>query len=123
VATAIVSDGPALVYPLPIMRGGTVESIADALVYAVAYINCRPLEDAAARYDDGDVGALESIAGFLHSATVTEQNALAAAAERALSAEQSSPQPRPEFVRDYERWMEDMFGDGWRGNRRVSLGD
>jgi hypothetical protein len=36
-------------------------AIADALVYAVSYINCRPLDDHEGRYDDGDVGALESI--------------------------------------------------------------
>ena len=98
-----------------------MDSIADALVYAVSYINCRPLEDAESRYDDGDVGALESIAGFLHNATPAEQDALAAAAERALTAERSAPRPRPEFVRDYERWMEDMFGEGWRDNRRVPV--
>lgn len=84
-----------------------MEAIADALVYAVSYINCRPLEDHESRYDDGDVGALESIA-------------LAAAAERALAAELASPQPRSEFVEDYSRWMHDMFGDEWEGNRRVA---
>ena len=36
-----------------------MEAIADALVYAVSYINCRPLEDHESRYDDGDVGALD----------------------------------------------------------------
>lgn len=96
-----------------------MEAIADALVYAVSYINCRPLEDHESRYDDGDVGALESIAAFLYAATAAEEDALAAAAERALAAEQASPQPRPEFVRDYQRWMEDIFGEGWDGNRRV----
>jgi hypothetical protein len=40
-----------------------MDAIADALVYAVSYINGRPLEDYESRYDDGDVGALESIAG------------------------------------------------------------
>lgn len=98
-----------------------MEAIADALVYATAYINCRPLEDHESRYDDGDVGALESIAGFLASATSTEQGALAAAAERALAAELASPQPRPEFVQDYSRWMHDMFGDEWEGNHRVAV--
>ena len=96
-----------------------MHAIADALVYAVSYINCRGLEDSESRYDDGDVGALESIAGFLRDATPAEEDALAAAAKRALAAELASPQPRPEFVRDYERWMEDMFGEGWQGNRRV----
>jgi hypothetical protein len=97
-----------------------MEAIADALVYAVAYINCRPLEDHESRYDDGDAGALESIAGFLAAATRAEQDALAAAAERALAAELASPQPRPEFVQDYSRWMHDMFGGEWEGNRRVA---
>jgi hypothetical protein len=96
-----------------------MKSLADALVYAVSFINCRAVEDDDSNYDDGDVGALESIAAFLHTATPAEEDALAAAAERALAAEQAAPSPRPEFVEDYERWMEDMFGDGWEGNRRV----
>jgi hypothetical protein len=96
-----------------------MQAVADALVYAVLYINCRSLEDSESRYDDGDVGALESIAGFLRDATPAEEDALAAAAERALAAELASPQPRPEFVRDYQRWMEDMFSEGWQSNRRV----
>jgi hypothetical protein len=96
-----------------------MHTIADALVYAVSYINCRPLEDHESRHDDGDVGALESIAHFLQNATPAEEDALAAAAERALASERESPLPRPEFIRDYERWMEDIFGAGWQGNRRV----
>ena len=88
-----------------------MKAIADALVYAVSYINCRPLEDLESRYDDGDVGALERIAGFLADATPAEQVALAAAAERALAAELASPHPRSEFVEDYSRWMPDIFGD------------
>lgn len=97
-----------------------MEAIVDALVYAVSYINCRRLEEPESRYDDGDVGALESIAAFLAKATQAEQNALAAAAERALAAEIASPRPRPEFVQSNSRWMHDIFGDGWEGNRRVA---
>ncbi len=97
-----------------------MEAIAGALVYAVSYSNCRPLEDHESRYDDGDVGALESIAGFLANATPAEEDALAAAAERALAAELASPQPSQEFVADYSRWMHDLFGETWEGNRRVS---
>jgi hypothetical protein len=98
-----------------------MQAIADALVYAVSYINCRPLEDHESRYDDGDVGALESIAGILAAATPADQDALAAAAERALAVELASSQPRQEFVHDYSRWMHDMFGDEWDGNRRVTV--
>ena len=64
---------------------------------------------------------LESIAGLVARATPAEQDALAAAAGRALAAELASPRPRPEFVSDYSRWMADLFGDGWDGNRRVIL--
>ncbi len=46
---------------------------------------------------------------------------IAGAAERAVAAELASPQPRPDFVRDYQHWMEDMFGEGWQGNRRVPV--
>lgn len=94
-----------------------MKAIADALVYAVTYINLRDASDN--RYDDGDVGALESIAGFLYEATEPEQDALADAAERALRDEQAGG-AREEFVRDYSRWMEEMFGDeDWQGNSRI----
>jgi hypothetical protein len=46
-----------------------MEATADVLVYAVSYVNCRGIPDGESRYDDGDVGALESIAGFLHTVT------------------------------------------------------
>src|SRR6202034_3993484 len=52
-----------------------MKAIADALVYAVTYINLRGGENEA--YADDDVGALESIAGMLHSATAEEEDALA----------------------------------------------
>jgi hypothetical protein len=55
---------------------------------------------------------------MLDSATAEEQDALAAAAERAL-ADEMNHALREEFVRDYKTWMEDMFGEGWVGNRRI----
>ena len=82
----------------------------------MTYINCR----AANEDDDGDVEALESIAGCLHDATPTEEDELAGAAERALAAELALKAPRPDFVRDYTTWMEDVFGEGWQRNRRVT---
>jgi len=92
-----------------------MDAIADALVYAVAYINLRKGDDSL----DDDAGGLESIAGILSNASATEQDALAAAAERALAAELTLTEPREEFIRDYRTWMEDIFGEAWVGNNRV----
>lgn len=96
-----------------------MKEISDALIFAVSYINNRNIEDSESWSDDDDVGALESIAELLSNATPAEEDALAAAAQRALARELAAPQPRPEFVEVYSRWMEDMFGEGWHGNRRV----
>jgi hypothetical protein len=99
-----------------------MNAIADALVYAVTFINCRGDEDDDDDDDDSlddDVGALESIAGCLQNITPAEQDALAAAADRALAAEKTLKRPRKKFLHDYAHWMEEMFVDGWEGNRRV----
>ena len=93
-----------------------MKSIADALVYAVTFINCREADDDEL---DDDVGALESIAAFLSNATPEECDVLATAAKRALAAELSSASPRETFTDDLSTWMEDMFGDEWNGNDRV----
>jgi hypothetical protein len=90
-------------------------AIEDALVYAVTYINLRPSDE---EVEDEDVGALESIAGFLAHATETEKDALAAAAEKALAEERSGPK-RAEFIETYTTWMEDLYGEGWSGNNRT----
>lgn len=97
-----------------------MKSLADALVYSVSYINCRAVDD---DDSDDDVGALESIAAFLHTATPAEEDALAAAAQRAHIAEQAAPSSRPNFIEDYGCWMENMFGDGWKGNRRAPINE
>ncbi len=93
-----------------------MNSIADALVYAVAYLDCRDIGDGEL---DDDVGALESVAAFLHHATREEEDALAAAAHRAFALEQNAPSTRPDFIESYATWMENMFGDDWEGNQRV----
>ena len=94
-----------------------MQFIADALVYAVSYINCRNADDD--DLTDDDVSALESIAAYLADATPQEQDALAAAANRALAEEQSLASPRQELIDDFSTWMEDMFGEEWHGNERV----
>ena len=96
-----------------------MDAIADALVYGVAFINCRCDEDDDDLHDN-DVGALESIAAFLRNTTPAEQDALAAAADRALEQEKGCDRPRAKFVHDYAHWMEEMFVEGWEGNRRVA---
>jgi hypothetical protein len=95
-----------------------MQAIADALVMAVTYINCRPFDAYETQLHD-DVGTLDRIAAMLRAATVAEQDAVAAAADRAMAAEQTSSSPRPDFIEDYGRWMENMLGEGWNGNRRV----
>jgi len=93
-----------------------MNAIAEALVYAVTYINLR--EDDTEDDEGDDVGALESIAAILQDATEAEKDALAAAAEKALAEEQSD-YPREEVAQDFRTWMEDMFGDEeWKGNHR-----
>ncbi len=94
-----------------------MKALADAIVYAVTYIDL--WEDEREEFLDNDVGALESIAAYLGRATPEEQDALGAAADRALAAELAMPSPRDRFVTSYRTWMEDMFGSPWRGNRRA----
>ena len=94
-----------------------MKALADALVYAVTFINVR--EDPHELNLDEDVNALESIAHCLNSASDPELDALAAAAKHAHEEEKNGPN-RPDFVRDYASWMEDMFGEGWEGNERIT---
>jgi hypothetical protein len=94
-----------------------MNTLADALVYAVVYINYR--EDPDEKLIDEDVGALESIACCLASASDEEKNSLAAAAKRALAEEQSGSN-RQSFIEDLSTWMEDMFGEVWVGNDRAT---
>ena len=92
-----------------------MEKLADALVFAVSYINCRD-EDGDETYLDEDVNALESLASIIREATPAEQDALAAAAKRALEGALEAGHPQDsKWVRDYSRWMQDMFVDGWCG--------
>jgi hypothetical protein len=94
-----------------------VKALADAIVYAVVYIDL--WEDRAEEYLQDDVGALESIGFSLHQATEKEKDALAEAADRALAEEKSSARPRAKFIRAYKMWMENVFGnDDWKGNKR-----
>src|SRR5262245_20850715 len=94
-----------------------MKSLADAVVYLVVYIGL--WEDRDEEFLDDDVGALESIAGYLQDATREEQDALAEAAQRALKQERSSARPRAKFIKVYQTWMENMFGDEeWESNQR-----
>ena len=92
-----------------------MKSIADALVYSVAYLGCREDEDST----DDDETALSHIMAYLSQATPEEENALADAAERALEEERSLHHPQEEMIDIFSRWMEIMFGRDWDGNSRV----
>ncbi len=83
-----------------------MKSIAEALVYAVTYINLRE----SSGDEESDVGALESIAGILSTCSAKEKAALKDAAERLLKQELASTS-REEFIDDYRDWMQEMFPD------------
>jgi hypothetical protein len=96
-----------------------MEKLAEAVVYAVTYINCRDDDDDETYLRD-DVKSLEWLAHILHQATDAEQDALAEAAKRALAAELAAGASLDsKWVRDYSTWMQDMFGEDWLGNDRV----
>ena len=92
-----------------------MKSIADAIVYSVAYIGGRE-EDSI----DDDETALSHIMSYLSHATPEEENALSDAAERALEEERSLYEPRQEMIDMFSRWMEITFGRDWDGNNRVA---
>ena len=93
-----------------------MKALADALVYSVTYINCSP-EPVEAHLDE-DVHALENVGAFLRTTTPEEQDALAVAAQRAFEAERAGPR-REEYLSVLGSWMENMFAEGWEGNRRI----
>lgn len=95
-----------------------MNAIADAIVYAAAYIDSR---DQRVEFDDddSDESAIAHIMAYLSHATPEEEDALAAAAERALKEEQSLHHPQQGMIEFFERWMQIMIGMDWDGNKRV----
>ena len=85
-----------------------MDSIADAIVYAVAYIHRRDDGEDLVEDDDDDL-AIAHIMAYLSHATRQEEDALAAAAEMALKEEQSLHRPQQDMIEFFERWMEIMF--------------
>jgi hypothetical protein len=98
-----------------------VNSIADALVYAVAYINCQETEDEESLDDSEDASeaAMSHIMAYLSHATPEEEDALAAAAKRALMEGQSLYYPQQEMINFFKCWMEYVLGGDWDGNERA----
>ena len=90
-----------------------MDSIADAIVYAAAYISCRE------ESEDPDDDALSHIMAYLLHATTEEEDALAAAAGRALREEQSLNHPKQDMIDLFQSWMELMLGSDWDGNQRA----
>ncbi|MCO6044058.1 hypothetical protein NG895_09065 [Aeoliella sp. ICT_H6.2] len=98
-----------------------MNSIADALVYAVAYIDCQEMEveESLEDSDDASEAAMSHIMAYLSHATPEEEDALAAAAKRALEEEQSLHYPQQEMIDFFNKWMEYVLGGDWDGNERV----
>ena len=93
-----------------------MDSIADAVVFTVAYLHCREAKEGTL---DEDGSAIEHVMAYLSEATTDEENALAAAAERALLEEQSLERPSQAMIGVFSKWMELTLGRDWDGNRRV----
>jgi hypothetical protein len=100
-------------------REDEVDALADAIVYAVSYINCRD-DDGDETYLKEDADALGNLAYLLRDCSQAEMNALAEAAKRAHAALLAAGDPPDSrWVQDYNRWMEEMFVEGWLGNDRI----
>ena len=93
-----------------------MDSIADAIVYAAAYIGCREEREDS---DQEDGSAIGHITAYLSHATAEEEDALEAAAERALREEKSLNHPKQEMLDFFENWMRIMFGWDREGNQRA----
>lgn len=85
-----------------------MSAIADALVYAVTYINIASGDDD--RSDD-DCGALESITGFLREASPAELQVLHVAVNRAIAAENATKSPRPDILNAYNDFIETIIDE------------
>lgn len=95
-----------------------MKAIADAIVYAAAHIDSRDQREDFDD-DDSDESAMSHIMAYLAHATPAEEDALAAAAKRALKEEQSLHHPQQDMIEFFSRWMEIMFGLDWDGNKRA----
>lgn len=93
-----------------------METLADALVQAMAHIDRTGAGHAeeSAEYR-AYIRATTAIFAVLGRAGIAEQNALAAAAERAAEAT-----PSPALKEYYGGWMEGVFAGSWSGNRRAA---
>lgn len=95
-----------------------MDSLANAIVYALAHIHCRDEGEDLVENEDDD-SAIAHIMAYLFHATPEEEDALAAAAERALKEEQSLHDSKQEMIECFKNWMELMFGRDWEGNQRA----
>ena len=82
-----------------------MNALADALIYALAYLNVAPGNDD--RQDD-DCRAMESIIDTLSRSSVPEQQALVDAATRAISAESAAEPPNYLLISTYGDILDDL---------------
>lgn len=97
---------------------GRVKAIAESLVIAFAYLDWRPYPGHEFLDENCDILDMIGVDRLQSEATGEELQALAEAAERLHQEELASPEPRPHFVQAYGRFMEDVVGSPWVGNRR-----
>lgn len=95
-----------------------MKAIAESLVIALAYLDWRPYPGHEYLDENCDIIDMIGVDRLQSEATEVELLALAEAAERLHQQELASREPRPHFVQAYGRFMEDMVGHPWVGNRR-----
>jgi len=85
-----------------------MNAIADALVFAAAYIGTAPAND---DREDVDCAALEGIGAILTSASAQERQLLRDAAERAITEESASLAPRQDLLAAYRAFIESYLDE------------
>ena len=82
-----------------------MDAIADALVYATAYLSIATGDD---DREHDDCRALESISDMLSRCSEAERDALVAAADRAIAAESRASSPNLTLTNAYRDFLDNL---------------
>lgn len=82
-----------------------MDALADALIYALAYLNIAPGDD---DRQDNDCRAMESMIDMLERSSEAEQQALVSAAVRAIARESAIEPPNHLLISAYRDILDDL---------------